>query len=101
MEIFIFFLDLYQLYDIIILFYYLFFFFVNFIFGGVFLGRPAGKKKTAFISISVTPEQKKMIVDRAAMLGVSISTYVVFQALGWKLGDVVFPIFDKGEKASD
>lgn len=65
------------------------------------MGRPAGKKKTALISVSATPEQKKKIAERAAMYGLSISTFMVFQALGYKLGEVIFPPSDGVEKASD
>lgn len=56
------------------------------------------KERTEYIGIRVTPEEKEKIRKLAAMAGLSLTGFLVGQALGDKLGEKILDSMDTSEK---
>ena len=56
------------------------------------------KERTEYIGIRVTPEEKEQIRKLAALAGLSLTGYLVAQALGDKLGEKILDILDNTQK---
>lgn len=50
---------------------------------------PPGVGKTAKLMISLTPAEKEQILQAAALAGLSVSAFLVGQALGDRIGGVI------------
>lgn len=51
------------------------------------------------INIRVTPEEKKLLMKKAASLGLSVSGFLLFEALGEELGQVILDVRDRKKKS--
>lgn len=56
------------------------------------------KERTEYIGIRVTPEEKEQIRKLAALAGLSLTGYLVGQALGDKLGEKILDALDNSHK---
>lgn len=53
------------------------------------------------LSIRVTPEEKIMLLDKAAKAGLTITGFVLWETLGEQLGQCILDGFEKSSKASN
>ena len=56
------------------------------------------RERTEYIGIRVTPEEKEQIKKLAALAGLSLTGYLVGQALGDKLGEKILEALDGSKK---
>lgn len=47
------------------------------------------------INIRVTPEEKRLLARKAAALGLTVSGFMLFEALGEELGQMVLDVRDR------
>ena len=52
------------------------------------------------IILRVTPEEKRLLVEEASKVGLSMSGFLLFEALGEKLGDSILESRRRGRRPS-
>lgn len=50
------------------------------------------------ILIRVTPEERKLVLEEAAKLGLTVSGFLIWKAVGEKLGDAILDARKRGRK---
>lgn len=53
------------------------------------------------ILIRVTPEEKRIVVEEAAKLGLTVSGFLIGKAIGEKLGDAILDARKRGRRSSN
>lgn len=64
-------------------------------------GDPVSRVCSEQINIRVTPEEKRLLAKKAAAVGLSVSGFLLFEALGEELGQVILDVRDRNKKRKD